>query len=314
MLARVGVTGLVMARGNRRRWWLGALAAPLAVMIYFVAQPRLPAYAFYKFTAALAPWIVVLVVAGVANVGARGGARGRWATALGGIALLLMTAGSGVCVLADSAANGDPALWVARARVEAAPNETYLIARGTSVTAGWLAFFARKSVVYSDRPSLSDRRAPSESCAFRRIPAGILPVWLDLTREGPVKDFEPSPGLIVLGALENSWADTGPMHILGEATTIVIRRHAPAGAAPRLFELELGVTSLAPGQPMELAFISADKRAAWTIRGPKLLTIPLRLGPGENRCELSCVADGRPAHAPIALLKSVSLNPVGEAP
>jgi hypothetical protein len=309
VLVITACTGIFASAPHRRRWWIAALAAPCLAWAYLLAQSPLQAYAFQKLTASYAPIVVLLAFSGVAS-GLATKIRGiRFAAGMVGIGLAAGCLISGIHLfISFSVPDQTALLWSVRDRVEAAPQQTYLLARGHPVIGAWLAFFARNSTVYSELPLLSDRRVASESQTFRKIPAHVSLTWLDLEKTGPVGEYEPSPQLKISGELETKRVRSGAVHILGNTAVIEIVRLAADHQPARGFELEMGIASVDPNRPVEVALISSSGENTWHVTMPTFIKVPLQLSSGLNRFELRSVATGGASDGPVITLGSVSLN------
>ena len=200
----------------------------------------------------------------------------------------------------------------ARAEASAHPERAYLVVSDHPLIAQWLCYFARASEVYLDRRHLGDRVVPSETYAFRRLPAGGAVLWwLDLQRQGPVASHQPACTLRVSGAAEEGTVTIGRYYLARTALDLEIDRPA---ADPALLPLWLDFvgTPMPGAAPYELELVDAGgHRQHTTVTGPRMLRFQLVLSRGLNRYTLH-VEPGphQPAGSGGLVVQSLSLDPV----
>jgi hypothetical protein len=284
------VLGILLQPAHRRWWWFAALAAPGALTAYFLLRPQVPVYATYKLLATFAPIIAGLAVLGLARAAGRFGLRcslitisllglaGTWAVFSGIDKHIKLVRKSHV----DKREILDK-IWSARDYVEQRKRGTYLLVNSDPRLGAWLTYFARDSKVFCETGVLSDRRAPSESTAFRKIPADLTMEWLDLDRRGVVIHYEPSPRLSVQGERSFFEQDYKRVFVLGRKTTFVLDRPKGFPPAEREFVLEFGLAPLPGHQPCMVAF--GDERGLqreFKLVRPTSVSIPVSATPGKN--------------------------------
>jgi hypothetical protein len=325
LMAVAGVVAAVLLSAPHRRWrWAAALAAPCVLGLAFVLRPVLPVYMIYKLIATFSPVAAGLAVIGWSEMGQRSGTFVRRGLAAGGVVAVLAAMACGPIrhfelIATTRGANRDPLdrLWAARERVELTPAERYLIDGGNFITAAWLAYFARYAEVYYTLPAVSDRRAPSESYAFRRIPAGVSLTWLDLVRTGPVPAREASPAMELGGARSTFELLGQTAHLLERETRITITRQGGYPPEEAEWMVHAGVSPL-PGVGMcEVTFSDGDRvLAQHFIERAQILRVPVRLKAGRQEYTLRVEPQVRGAQAAssdgVAVLQALSLEAPGD--
>ena len=294
LLGLLGAAGMLLGVGlqpRHRRWhWGLVLAAPVLLVLIFLGQPRQPVYATYKLLAEFAPVCLGLAVLGWARASHwLGDWPGRVVAVLFCLGGLWVLSGGvhGHLQLVDETRRDESQrlrlLWAARERAENAPGSNFLVASGNSLVGAWLAYFARGSNVYYDLPAVSDRRAPSESASFRKIPAGPGLEWLDLDRSGPVLSREPSPVVKLQGARDSFALQDRPVFLLGGQTELILTRAEGFTPTERVFVLECGLMA-APGAGPSLVVINDRSGTLLEVRveAAMPLSLPLRALPGRN--------------------------------
>jgi hypothetical protein len=311
---------LAFSPAHRRRRWGMALAVPGLMVLSFVLRPELPLYPFHKLLVGFAPLCLLVGVLGwrqAAALAPRG---------IRGLLLALLVGAAGLVgwsslrqhwQLLEKSAGADRSaldqLWAARARVAAHPDHTYLIATGNRLTGAWLAYFSRASVVYYDAAAMADRRVPSESVAFRQIPAGITLEWLDPVRLGPVLHYEPSPSFRLLHPHESFTLRDRNVYVVGAACQIELDRAVGYLPVERSYILECGVMPLPRVGPCVVR-LSDPQGVKWetTVTQPTLLHLPLRAVAGQNRYLLDIRRAGDSsapdANESLVILQQLSLE------
>jgi len=306
---------MIGAVWRRNRMLLATLIVPVGVLVWLLLLPVLAKYPFAKLGAGFAPLWLGTAVLGLA-------ATGRRLTGIQ-IALALVFLGAGVASAmrqqaqvirreATLAELDSAGIHRARAEVSAHPERTYLVVTDRPLVAQWLCFFARASEVYLDRRHLGDRVVPSETYAFRRLPAGGAALWwLDLRLQGPVASHQSACTVRVRGATEEGTATFGRYYLVRTALELEINR---PDADPALLPVWLDFVGTAmPGAAaceLELAD-AGGKRQHTVVTGPRLLRFPLVLSHGINRYTLH-VQPGRnqAAVAGGLVVQSLSLDPM----
>ena len=313
----LGLMACALLRGSwsRRRMLFATLLVPVGVLGWLLLLPVLAKYPFAKLAAGFSPLWVGTAMLGVAAVGRR--PAGIWiaqaALVLGaGAASALSQHGQVIRredVLAELSSSGAHRV---RAETSAHPERTYLVASDHPLVAQWLCYFARASDVYLDRRHLGDRVVPSETYAFRRLPAtGAALWWLDFAQQGPVASHQPACTLQVRGAAEEGLVTIGNYYLV--RTTLDLEIERPA-ADPTLQPLWLDfVCTPMPGTaPCELELIGAGgKPQRTTVTGPRMLRFQLTLSHGINHYTLHVhPARSLPGGSGGMVLQSLSLDPV----
>ena len=306
---------MISALWRRNRMLLATLIAPVGVLGWLLLLPVLAKYPFAKLGAGFAPLWVGTAVLGWATPGRRlAGIRIALAVAfLGAGAVSALRQQVQVIGREATLAELDSAgIHRARAEASAHPERAYLVVSDHPLIAQWLCYFARASEVYLDRRHLGDRVVPSETYAFRRLPAGGAALWwLDLQRQGPVASHQPACTLRVSGAAEEGTVTIGRYYLARTALDLEIDRPA---ADPALLPLWLDFvgTPMPGAAPYELELVDAGgHRQHTTVTGPRVLRFQLVLSRGLNRYTLH-VQPGphQPAGSGGLVVQSLSLDPV----
>jgi hypothetical protein len=306
---------LVGRSWRRSRMLLATLLVPVGVLAWLWLLPVLAKYPFAKLAAGFAPlWIGTAILGIAAFVRRPGGVRMALAALLlGAGAISALPQHVRVIRREEVLAELDsPEAHRVRAEAGAHPERTYLVVSDHPLVAQWLCYFARASDVYLDRRHLGDRVVPSETYAFRRLPAaGAALWWLDFQRQGPVASHQPACTLTVRGAVEEGRVTLGRYYLVRTGLDFEIGRPAANPVSLPLW-LDFVCTPMAGTAPCELELVDAGgRRQRTTVTGPRMLRFRLALSQGPNRYTLHVQpARGSPSASGGLVVQSLSLDPV----
>ncbi len=320
--AGVAVIGLAVAGAWRlarlRRYGLPAAITMAAVALLLLRlRPQFPSYVFSKLSIEFAPLWIAAAMAGL-MLGFR---RARpWRRLAAGTVALLGLAASWAGAWPHHLRVMNPTGVLAglssermlafRREIEGHPERVYLMAHDEPLTAQWLCYFARRSLVVVDRRTVGGRLLATETYACRRWngPTENLH-WLDPGKSGLVPAYEPPPHAVVRGAGETGGENREKYYAATPELEIVLTR--PPGLPPRQVWLDFATMPVGagPSARLELTDASGRRRVAGAGR-PGWHRWPLLVPAGESVCRLRVVADQNPA----VLIKFVSVETTATLP
>ena len=321
-LAIIVGLGLAFVRQPRHRQWrfLLAWATPLGMLAWLFLRAEQPTYVIYKLLAAFSP-----ILAGFAAMGYWQLVRHKTPATRTTVLVLLgfmavWAAGSSLAghlrlERSPGYAKGGvmDKLWAARERVASATGKTYLVDAPSTILGAWLTYFGRAAAVYYYPPGLSDRRAPTESFQFRRVPAGVPLEWLTLDRIGPVTDVEPTPVLHWSKVRASFRAAGRAVCILGRDAQFSVERSGMLPSPAGEWLLTGGIMPLPGVGPCQVTLRHGESVLAdMEISGTTRLQIPLPLATGRQDFTLQVRprpgAAGGVRDGDLVILQAVSLE------
>ncbi|MEO6995934.1 MAG: hypothetical protein ABI273_20185 [Lacunisphaera sp.] len=315
-----------LGAGKRRsRFALGISLAPLGIVTVLLAAKELPKYPFAKFLASFSPLAVIILVLGIYFLCARlFRSSVRWAriASAGVLGLLATISAIGTWRQQQAVvANGyfldqinTNSMRAARRFMAKNPRLTYIIDASNPLVAAWLSYDARGSDVYLRNSEIGDIGLYSEMFWCRRVPAGLRSfVQVDDRGVISVGELSPSPSLAVVNSRRVFSNGTNFIYGSDRPIDFVVDRHDQTHGDVRMV---LEFTVSCPPPPNDgsavLRWAFADQTGENVLTGQDVITVPLSLAPGRNRCTIA-VTSAKSSRPLSYFIQKIDLSPHNRA-
>ncbi len=315
-----------LGAGKRRsRFVLGISPAPLGVVTVLLAAKELPKYPFAKLLASFSPLVVIILALGIYFLCGRFFRSSvRWAriASAGILGLLATISAIGTWHQQQAVvANGYfldqiniNSMRAARRFMAKNPSLTYIIEAGNPLVAAWLSYDARRSDVYVINSEIGDIGLYSEMFWCRRVPVGLRSfVQVDDRGVIGVGELSPSPSLTVANSRQMFSNGTNFIYGSDRPMDVDIDRHDQTpGKVTMILEFTVTSTPALNDGSAVLHWAFAHQTGEISLTGQDVITVPLSLSPGRNRCAIA-VTSSKKSHPLSYFIQRIDLSPHNRA-
>ncbi len=326
--ACAGIGGIMMVlyccalgAGKRRGWFvLGISLAPLGIVTVLLAAKELPKYPFAKLLASFSPLAVIILALGIYFLCIRFFRSrircGRIASA-GVLGIMATISAIGTwrqqqAVVANEYFLGQintTSMRAARRFMAKNPSLTYIVESNNPLVTAWLCYDARASDVYVLNSEIGNIGLYSEMFWCRRVPAGLRNfVQVDDHGVISVGELSPSPSLAVVNSRHVFSNGTNYIYGSDRPMDVDIDRHdQDPGLVRMILEFTVSCNPSPNDGSTVLHWTFGRQTGEITLTGKNVITLPLNLSPGRNRCTLA-VSSAKSNHPVPYFIQQIDLS------